>query len=49
MVWENGPLKGKAKGLKAVCSERFGEEAVKGLRQDKLVELLEKEPDFRYS
>ena len=47
MVWESGPMKGKPKGLKAVCTERFGEDAVKGLRQDGLIALLEKELDFR--
>ena len=47
MVWESGPRKGKAKGLKVVCTERFGEDAVKGLRQDGLIALLEKKVDFR--
>ena len=46
MIWERGPLKGQAKGLKAVCTERFGPEAVVGLKQDQLIELLEKESDF---
>ena len=40
-------MKGKPKGLKAVCTEIFGEDAVKGLRQDGLIALLEKELDFR--
>ena len=48
MIWERGPLKGQAKGLKAVCTERFGPEAVVGLKQDQLIELLEKESDFRW-
>ena len=47
MIWERGPLKGQAKGLKAVCTERFGPQAVVGLKQDQLIELLEKESDFR--
>ena len=29
-VFTEGPYTGLAKGLKAVCSERFGEEAIKG-------------------
>ena len=36
MVFENGPHKGKAKGLKQVCLERFGENVINGLRQDAL-------------
>ena len=30
MVFQSGPRKGEAKGLKVVCSERFGPEAVEG-------------------
>ena len=30
MVFEGGRYAGMAKGLRAVCEERFGEEAVKG-------------------
>ena len=32
MVFEDGPLKGQPKGLREVCSERFGEDAVTGKR-----------------
>ena len=31
MVFQSGPRKGEAKGLKVVCSERFGPEAVEGM------------------
>ena len=48
MVWQDGPLKGQAKGLRKVCSERFGDSAVAGVKQDGLVQMLEKEADFRY-
>ena len=47
MVWESGPMKGQAKGLKVVCTERFGPEAIAGLKHNQLIELLEKEPDFK--
>ena len=47
MVFENGPLQGQAKGLRAVCEERFGAEAVRGEKQDALVARLEAETDFR--
>ena len=47
MVFKEGPHRGKAKGLKQVCIERFGAESIKGKRQDDLVKLLEKEPDFQ--
>ena len=30
MVFQDGPHMGKAKGLKFVCMERFGQEAVQG-------------------
>ena len=30
MVFESGPLKGQPKGLREVCMERFGEDAVQG-------------------
>ena len=30
MVFTDGPNAGKAKGLKLVCEERFGENAVQG-------------------
>ena len=36
MVFQEGPDKGKAKGLRQVCTERFGPEAVKGKLQDGL-------------
>ena len=47
MVFLDGPNQGLAKGLKQVCLERFGPEAIKGKRQDGLVEMLENEPDFK--
>ena len=47
MVFTEGPLKGKAKGLRVVCEERFGADAVRGERQDALVARLEAEEDFR--
>ena len=31
MVFEGGPNKGKPKGLRIVCEERFGPDFVKGL------------------
>ena len=46
MVFETGPHCGKAKGLRAVCAERFGEAAVAGERQDALVARLEAQTDF---
>ena len=30
MVFPDGPMKGVAKGLKVVCTERFGAEAIVG-------------------
>ena len=36
MVFQDGPHHGKAKGLKQVCLERFGAEAVQGKLQDGL-------------
>ena len=48
MVFKDGPNKGQAKGLKQVCLERFGEEAIRGLKHDGLQKLLEKEADFRF-
>ena len=36
MVFQEGPDKCKAKGLRQVCTERFGPEAVKGKLQDGL-------------
>ena len=47
MVFEDGPLKDKPKGLRRVCEERFGVDAVKGEKQDALVARLEAEEDFR--
>ena len=47
MVFRGGPNQGVAKGLKQVCLERFGPEAIKGKKQDGLVEMLGKEPDFK--
>ena len=36
MVFESGPHKGLPKGLRQVCFERFGNDAIKGKRQDAL-------------
>ena len=36
MVFTDGPHIGKAKGLRQVCMERFGPEAVEGKKQDGL-------------
>ena len=36
MVFQDGPDKGLAKGLKQVCLERFGADAIKGKIQDGL-------------
>ena len=36
MVFLDGPNQGLAKGLKQVCLERFGPEAIKGKKQDGL-------------
>ena len=36
MVFPDGPSKGLAKGLRQVCSERFGPESIKGKKQDDL-------------
>ena len=36
MVFREGPNQGLAKGLKQVCLERFGPEAIKGKKQDGL-------------
>ena len=36
MVFPDGPNQGVAKGLKQVCLERFGSEAIKGKKQDGL-------------
>ena len=41
-------MKGQAKGLRQVCLERFGDDAVRGKKQDGLVQMLENEPDFRF-
>ena len=38
---------GLAKGLRAVCSERFGPDKVKGKKQEHLVEMLANEEDFK--
>ena len=46
MVFQDGPNRGMAKGLKKVCSERFGADAISGERQDDLVARLEAEEDF---
>ena len=40
MVFKEGPNKGKAKGLKQVCTERFGPNVVVGKRQDDLGKLI---------
>ena len=37
---------GVARGLKAICLERFGAEAIKGKVKPDLVAMLEKEEDF---
>ena len=34
MVFPDGPNAGLAKGLRVVCQERFGEEAVQGINID---------------
>ena len=47
MVIEKGANKGLAKGLKKVCSERFGYENIKGKNQRELTELLAAEEDFK--
>ena len=47
MIFEDGPNKGLAKGLKQVCIERFGPESVKGKKHDDLVKLLYDEDDFK--
>ena len=47
MIFEDGPNKGLAKGLKQVCIERFGPESVKGKKKDDLVKLLDDEDDFK--
>ena len=49
MIFPDGPFKGKAKGLRQVCLERFGSERIQGLRQDGLMDLLRNEDDFRYA
>ena len=36
MVFTEGPGKGQAKGLRQVCTERFGADVVKGKKQDAL-------------
>ena len=46
MVFTEGPMKGEAKGLKVVLSERYGEDFVKGMLLDELTEVMKKEPDF---
>ena len=38
--------KGIARGLRAICAERFGQEAIKGKIQGDLVAMLETEEDF---
>ena len=50
MVFEDGhPLAGKPIGLRQVLSERYGEEYVKGKKQDELVNILAAEDDFKGS
>ena len=47
MVFEDGPKKGKQKGLRTVCLERFGPERVAGLKKkEDFVRLLQNEEDF---
>ena len=41
MVFADGPNKGLAKGLRQVCLERFGPDAIKGQKQDGLGKLLD--------
>ena len=36
MVFTDGPNQGIAKGLKQVCTERFGADLVRGKKQDAL-------------
>ena len=36
MVFESGDYQGLPKGLRQVCTERFGEESVEGKKQDQL-------------
>ena len=43
MVFQTGPLVGKAKGLKAVCIERFGLDAVIGKWTIFHIQYLEKD------
>ena len=38
MVFTSGPKKGIAKGLRVVCTERFGEDAVQG--KDQAIEII---------
>ena len=40
MVFSEGPYTGQAKGLRQVCLERFGAEAVQGKKQDCLGKVL---------
>jgi len=47
MVFEDGPHQGLPKGLREVCLERFGENAVQGKGQDSLIEMLRDQPDFK--
>ena len=47
MVFEEGPLKGEAKGLKVVLTERYGEEFTQGKFLDELVDIMSKEEDFK--
>ncbi|KAF4757787.1 hypothetical protein FOZ63_025642, partial [Perkinsus olseni] len=45
--WDHPEYPGQAKGLRQVCRERFGDEAVVGLRHEQLAELLKDCEDFR--
>ena len=47
MVFQDGPDEGLAKGLRVVCTERFGSEAVEGKNHKDLVDMLAKEEDFK--
>ena len=40
MVFQEGPRAGEPKGLKVVCSERFGPEAVEGIFHTTIFQLI---------
>ena len=47
MTFVAGPMKGTTKGLKQVVRERFGENSIKGKKQEDLVQMLETQEDFK--